>query len=267
MDQADFGEALEHLAATLPDLAIILDAQAPDPDVLAEMAHEVIVARHMKSQSVTAELHDQLATLTTVAEELKTENRLDPLTGLSNRRDLDDVLDREFALAREHGFPMSVLFIDLDDFKKINDRYGHKVGDELLIQTARRISACVRDGDLVGRFGGEEFIVVLPGTDAPSSCAAARRLVERFNRRPFELGAELSIVQTASIGVATLDEHVAHASVSELVHAADVALYSAKHAGKNQWQRATPIDVGAVMTDLGRDELSAGSGLATTPSN
>lgn len=239
ISDTEFSASLEELAIALPDLAIILDATAPEPEILAEMAHEVIVTRQIMAQSATAELHDQLTTMTNVAEELKAENRLDALTGLSNRRELDDVLRREFELAKTHGFPMSVLFVDLDDFKKVNDRYGHNVGDELLMQTARRISACVRDGDLVGRFGGEEFIVVLPGANIESSNAAARRLVEKFNSRPFELGSELAIGQTASIGVATYDSDSHVREIAQLVHSADIALYAAKHSGKNQWQRWT----------------------------
>lgn len=254
LDEATFGLAVEHLMAGLDDLAQILEAETPDPQVLAELAEELIVMRQMKSQSATAELHDQLASLTVVAQELKAETRLDSLTGLANRRELDEVLDREFSLARSQGFPLSVLFGDLDDFKKVNDRFGHQVGDELLVQTARRISAGVRDGDIVGRFGGEEFVVVLPGADIEGSEVVARRLIEQFGSRRFQLDAELAIPQTISIGVATLDPCGQFADVARLLEAADAALYEAKGRGKNQWRRLDDPQPGIPEQDDQHDD-------------
>lgn len=243
VDESTFGLAVEHLMVALPDLAQILEADSPDPNVLAELAEELIVMRQMKSQTATAALHDQLASLTVVAQELKAETRLDPLTGLANRRELDEVLEREFALSRTQSFPLSVLFGDLDDFKKVNDRFGHKVGDELLVQTSRRISAGVRDGDIVGRFGGEEFVVVLPGADEEGSEVVAKRLVRQFRTRGFNLDAELSIPQTISIGVATFDIGSPFASVVDLLQAADEALYEAKRRGKDQWRRGRATEL------------------------
>ena len=100
------------------------------------------------------------------------------------------------------------------------------------------MSACIRDGDLVGRYGGEEFLVVLPGATVGASTSAADRLVERFDSRPFEIGTELALRQTISVGIATLDEAGVFADLGELVHAADVALYAAKRSGKNRWRRS-----------------------------
>ncbi len=239
LDDDEFAATLDGTMESLPDLAAILNAEPPDPTVMAEMAQDVLVSRLMTTQTAASELNDQLAAMTTVAASLEAENKLDALTGLSNRRHLDEVLDREFAIAREHGFPLSVLFVDLDDFKLVNDRYGHGVGDELLIESARRVSACVRDGDLVGRYGGEEFLVVLPGATVEASTSAADRLVERFGSRAFELGSELTLRQTISVGIATLDDAVTFDAVADLVRAADGALYGAKRAGKNRWRRST----------------------------
>ncbi len=252
LDTELFGAAFDAAIETLPDLAPILNAKPPDPTLIAEMAEDVLFHRMMSTQTHANELNDRLAEMTDVAASLQLENQLDPLTGLSNRRHLDEVLEREHRLAVEHGFPMSVLFVDLDDFKQVNDRYGHAVGDELLIQSARRISRCIRDGDVVGRYGGEEFLVVLPGANESSSTSAADRLVEAFNGRTFYLGPELELRQTVSIGVATLEDSAQYDDLTDLVHTADVALYSAKRSGKNRWRRGTghtDFEVPARVTD------------------
>lgn len=237
VNESTFAATIEYIATVLPDLAAILDAEAPDHETLTEMAEEAIVMRQMQAQTVAAELHEEVENLRTVAEELKTQTGIDSLTGLSNRRRLDEIMEMEFTVAKKNGFPMSILFTDLDDFKLVNDRYGHSVGDELLKQSSRRISAAVRDGDFVGRFGGEEFIVVLPGCDRESSNIVAQRLVDTFSEFTFKCADGLQLAQTASVGVVTLD-HIAHYDTSsELIHAADLALYVAKRSGKNQFQR------------------------------
>lgn len=237
LSEQEFAESLSYLAEVLPDFAAVLDADVPDPELLAEVAEDAVLARQTRAQSTAAELKTQVADLTHAAEELRTQNELDSLTGLANRRKLDEVMAEEFAVATEHKVPLSLLFVDLDDFKRVNDRFGHKVGDELLIQSARRISASVRNGDLVGRFGGEEFVVVLPGADRANADDVAGRLIERFNGNPFELNGGAALAQTVSVGVATMGPTDDYAEVAELVHVADLALYNAKRRGKNQWQR------------------------------
>lgn len=242
LDGEAVGAAIDQVLEMLPDLGEILNAQVPPQDALVQMAHDLLVLRQAKAQVASVELQAKLTSLTSLTEELRADSRLDPLTGLSNRRDLDAVMSREFFLARDEGFPMSLLFIDMDDFKRINDRFGHRVGDELLIQTGQRIGSAVRDGDHVGRFGGEEFVVVLPGADRAGSEVVASRLIDRFRRRPFLIGRELSIKQTISIGVATLTVDVPYSDVSDFLHAADQALYAAKHTGKDRWQHAGALD-------------------------
>ena len=235
---SSFAMMLEYLAEVLPDLSVALDADAPDQETLTELAEEAILLRQLKTQNETAQLHDEVESLRNVTEELKTQNGLDPLTGLANRRRLDEIVDQEFVTATRNRFPLSVLFVDLDDFKQVNDRFGHSIGDELLMRTARRISASVRDGDFVARFGGEEFVVVLPGTDRPGSDIVADRLVRAFGDERFHLAEDLVLEQTVSVGVVTLDGSAAYRSASELLHVADLALYAAKRNGKNQFQRS-----------------------------
>lgn len=155
----------------------------------------------------------------------------DALTGLPNRRAWEAMLERETRLAVRHGLPLSVLVVDVDHFKRFNDLHGHAAGDALLAAVARRIAGCGRATDLVARWGGEEFVVLLPHTDRQGAGAAAHKLVEAL--RALE-GAQVCRGEavTASIGVATWPGDCVEAS--DLVPAADRAMYRAKREGRNR---------------------------------
>lgn len=151
------------------------------------------------------------------------ESRTDALTGVVNRRGVDERLGDEFARARRFDHPLTLLLIDLDDFKAINDRHGHAAGDRALRVTARLIQQSTRAIDTTGRFGGEEFLVILPETTTTGAQVVAERIRSSVER---------SGPATVSIGVASLDATV-HVG-SELVARADTALYHAKRTGKNR---------------------------------
>lgn len=165
----------------------------------------------------------------------------DPLTGVNNRSSFRKVLDREVDLSRRHGAPLSLIMLDVDRFKSINDQYGHVVGDVALKSIASCMLTCIRESDILFRYGGEEFCIALANT----SLAGARKLAERV-RRALEIlvvrtsGARVHI--TASFGVATLsaDDDVAH-----LVEKADQSLYRAKALGRNRI--ATQEDTGELL--------------------
>lgn len=150
----------------------------------------------------------------------------DPLTGLANRRQLDDALDRMAAEAKRYHQPLSVVLVDLDHFKAVNDEHGHEMGDLVLVEAAARLAGAVRAADLAGRWGGEEFLVICPHTDH----RAAWTLAERC-RHAIAEAAVADIEVTASLGVATLD---ATDDVRSLVRRADLALYAAKSAGRDR---------------------------------
>ena len=159
---------------------------------------------------------------------------VDELTGLFNRRFLDLYLAKELNRARRYEQRFSVVFIDLDDFKSINDGYGHDVGDEVLVSLAREIQALLRKEDFAARYGGEEFVVVLPHTDTEG----ARRFVERLSSRHAAVDFPGGIRVTYSGGIATFPLH--GASERELIHNADLALYQAKLTGKAHVRVAVP---------------------------
>jgi len=159
----------------------------------------------------------------------------DPLTGLANRRHFLTRLENELArLHRGVNPPVSVLMMDLDHFKRVNDRYGHPVGDALLKHCARVVGGAARRMDLVGRMGGEELAVLLPGTDLAMACVFAERVCASLARSPFDHDGT-PIRLTASIGVAQMA--ATDASTSEVLKRADAALYRAKQAGRNRVAR------------------------------
>ena len=155
----------------------------------------------------------------------------DPLTGLLNRRQLSEHLRAEADRHHEKGTPAAAMLIDLDDFKSVNDRYGHLAGDKLLRRTARAIAATVRKGDLTFRYGGDEFLVLLPGTTLEEARKLALRMVDRFTRWGSG-SAGLGDDPRISIGVAAFDGSTVTAD--DLLSAADHALYRAKQEGKGR---------------------------------
>ena len=164
-------------------------------------------------------------------QELARAASLDYLTGICNRRAIEDLASRSIASARRHGIPMAIMIVDVDHFKRINDEFGHQAGDVALVETVQRIRDSLRSEDLVGRLGGEEFVAVMPSTDAASALAAAERMRSAFAEAPMDLG-ERELLITVSIGIAVLDAQ--DQVYSHLLRRADRAMYAAKTAGRNK---------------------------------
>jgi diguanylate cyclase (GGDEF)-like protein len=161
---------------------------------------------------------------------------LDPLTGLHNRRHLDARLKSEFAFANRHGTPLSVLLIDIDHFKKVNDTYGHLGGDAALKALADRLQHTVRIEDIVARYGGEEFAVVARGIEGPGAMLFAERIRDRVGQ--IQVAHEEDLIKfTISVGVVTMTRERIFDSIASLLKAADDALYKAKEAGRNRCVR------------------------------
>jgi diguanylate cyclase (GGDEF)-like protein len=191
---------------------------------------------------------DDLATLATLARQAETavENALlheeatrlsltDPLTGLANRRELERRLAQEIERGERFGEPFSLAVLDIDDFKVVNDTFGHAAGDAVLVELSRRLRGITRDVDLVARTGGEELTVLLPRADADTSARAAMRIRQVVAAEPVTAAAE-RIRVTISVGIATFPTDATTATA--LAAAADGALYRAKAAGKNRVERA-----------------------------
>jgi diguanylate cyclase (GGDEF)-like protein len=159
--------------------------------------------------------------------------RIDDLTGLMNRRAIHEAGRQEIARSRRGGQPVSLLFLDLDKFKEINDTYGHASGDEVLKLVARLIQSKTRTYDHIGRWAGDEFILLLPGTSEEQAGLVSRRIKEAFEDQSFNLPNGERIKLRASIGAWTATPEVGdQLDIDALVQAADEAMYKSKPAGK-----------------------------------
>jgi diguanylate cyclase (GGDEF)-like protein len=174
----------------------------------------------------TKRLQDDLRTL---SGELARIANTDNLTGLANRRYLDEELSRLIARSERHGLPLSVLILDADRFKDVNDRHGHQAGDEALVALAARLSERLRAEDIVGRWGGEEFMVLAPDVDHGGAGTLAEALRARVAGRPIETSSG-PLPVTVSVGWAFRRPGE---SAADLLERADVGLYAAKRGGRN----------------------------------
>jgi diguanylate cyclase (GGDEF)-like protein/PAS domain S-box-containing protein len=183
--------------------------------------------------------------------ELRAQALHDPLTGLANRALFVDRVENALARRARDQRPVSVLFVDLDDFKLINDTLGHGVGDHVLQQTGERLNACVRPSDMVARFGGDEFALLLEDADVATAANIASRVVKEFVR-PFRVF-DREVIARASVGVAV---SLGHVTTEDLIAGADTAMYVSKSNGKDRYEffepamRDVAIDRSALRTDL-----------------
>jgi diguanylate cyclase (GGDEF)-like protein/PAS domain S-box-containing protein len=177
--------------------------------------------------------------------ELERLARVDALTGLANRRQLDERLDLALGRLRRHGTPVALMFLDVDHFKRINDTWGHAAGDKVLCSFAARLMRCVRATDLVARLGGDEFVVVVEDATLPAAAESiARKLIAEMHHCIDVGGTALTVTTSIGIGFAT-----APTETTTLLAAADAALYAAKQAGRNTYRMqavAGPLREGEV---------------------
>jgi diguanylate cyclase (GGDEF)-like protein len=161
-------------------------------------------------------------------EELAT---IDDLTGLFNARHLQSTVERELSRLARTGRPLSLVFLDLDAFKRVNDRHGHLLGSLTLVEVGHLLRACVRLTDTPVRYGGDEFVVVLPGASRRNATGVARRIQQRVAAETFLSGRGVDIRLTVSVGVATI--HRPTYSAADLIRTADEAMYWVKRHGRN----------------------------------
>jgi diguanylate cyclase (GGDEF)-like protein len=158
----------------------------------------------------------------------------DPLTGIANRRKMTEQIAKELERARRYHHPLALLMVDIDHFKRINDTYGHDMGDQVIVAVAGALTAGMRNIDLVARFGGEEFVLLMPEAEIRMAAAAAERVRETVSRLVIEADGGLTVSLTISVGVAASYPKDAPDSPSSLLVRADKALYRAKQEGRDR---------------------------------
>lgn len=243
MAAPDFADVVARVSEAIPDYASLFDMKLADPaqvDTILDHARELLVIRNLRDIQDALRMRREAEELQGHARILEDRARRDPLTGLFNRNHFLQLLAGEFEVARRFGSPLSLVFIDLDDFKKVNDRHGHLVGDEVLKQFAAVLTMNLRSSDVLCRFGGEEFLLMLPGTEATAAVNLLRRTLFTIADTPMAQHQGDVIKVTASMGLATFDESSHYDSVDSLLRAADHALYGAKDTGRNRLLVADP---------------------------
>lgn len=173
-------------------------------------------------------------------------SKTDALTGLANRRSLEEFLRRAQMVAMESGRPLSMMLIDIDHFKKFNDTFGHQFGDQVIRLVAAMLKNGLRDGDLAARFGGEELVGVLPGSDVDRCAEAAERIRQSIAKRRVTRQATGEVLSslTVSVGVA---QFAPGETLTELIERCDRALYAAKRGGRNRTVSEREIDRAAAV--------------------
>ena len=200
-----------------------------------EMAYAEKEQALAKLEEIYLEIEEKQAELLAINSELIELSNTDKLTGIKNRRFFQEKLEEQISLYHEEEIPFSLLIIDIDYFKKVNDTYGHQVGDVVLVKLAGLLENGIRSGDVVARFGGEEFTILLPGTDADRS----KEIAEQLNGTVAKAAWEETGSLTVSIGAATFGEKDTETTI--LVNA-DRALYASKRNGRNRASHFNELD-------------------------
>jgi diguanylate cyclase (GGDEF)-like protein len=216
---------------------VIADRHLADTILLEEFTHLSDCNKKLlqRMNRISVE-NEQLKTeLVNLVRSLDLASRIDGMTGLANRRDIMEKIDRESTRSHRHQHPFTILLVNIDDFKKVNDTHGFNTGDDVLVEIARVLKSCVRNEDVCARWGGEEFMILLPETAAESSLPVAKKVLEAMRRTEFKAN-KPGIHITVSIGVC---EHNPSQTVQECIARVHQALLQAKRGGKNRYSIAT----------------------------
>ncbi|MBX2879957.1 MAG: GGDEF domain-containing protein [Granulosicoccus sp.] len=218
--------------AELFDLTLMDDTQAA---LLLTQARDAFTLRSLSTEQALSQVNRRVKTLEQHTAVLEHKLDFDELTGVHSRTYAYKLLDNLFPQADQHQSPISLIFVDLDDFKKINDQHGHSVGDKTLRWAAQTLKKAIRTEDVVARAGGEEFLIVLSDTGYVNASNICDRLINLLSSRTLVIDDNLEIHVTASIGLSVHGETTQFKDIYSLIDSADMACYKAKTGGKNRW--------------------------------
>jgi diguanylate cyclase (GGDEF)-like protein/PAS domain S-box-containing protein len=230
--------SLQEDRAVIAGAEITKEQRARAP-LTGEDCYRVVIKRRcvdINGQPVVFGLHHYITRWKVAELEYRHLAQQDPLTGIANRRHFSDEAQRAVRHAEAAGESLSLAMLDLDHFKQVNDEYGHPVGDEVLAEVVRRSLLCLRRSDLMGRWGGEEFIILLPSSDLDQACMIADRLRSAIDSAVFQTSL-IALNVSISCGVA---QYIPGDDLDSLIRRADRALYQAKWAGRNRVVRGLP---------------------------
>lgn len=227
---------LDSVQERIPELNKLFEFDVIDVGMRESMldrARELLLVRNLKIINQTENLKTRSRQLEARAQALQLQTSLDSLTGLHSRAALERRLEKQFVSALDSQKPLTLLMIDLDHLKQLNDQYGHITGDDALRAVGRTIRQCIRETDFAARYGGDEFVVLLMNTHADTAQMVAERIRLLLTKNALDNPSGQKLHISASIGIAALDPAAPYESIWQFVHAADQALYTAKHTGRN----------------------------------
>jgi diguanylate cyclase (GGDEF)-like protein len=236
VDAAAVAGVMAKIVAEMPEIERLFDTVLLRPDaanVILDQARDLLILRDLQALGPAGGSPETSLTLEARSAAPQDAQRRDGLTGLYNRGYLDLMLRREFQAATTGNWPLSVVFVDLDRFKGINEAYGREAGDAVLVTTAKSIVSVARDTDCVARYGGEEFVIVLPGLASPGAEIFCKRLIARLRSTLHPIAGTMVSV-TASVGLATHAPKTPFQRASHLISAADRSVYVAKKSGRDR---------------------------------
>lgn len=236
LDKVQFNDLLTDINEALPEISKVFEINLASEEERAHVldeAREILLLRsvHFIKQS-ESDRHD-IESISKQVKKVEKINQLDHLTEVYNRRHFEHLLEEEFENSNINKWPLSVALIDIDDFKNVNDTYGHLMGDEVLKSIASFFSSNLRQTDVIARYGGDEFILMLPGSTSEIAHTLLTRIFSLFEKEPGIQVENKSLVTTISIGLASHVDKNDFSDLKAFIAAADKALYKAKNKGKN----------------------------------